>query len=168
MRSHFLHWRSLGCRFKSRWGYFQFCFLREFSEQILLKIDWFCIDLIGVFIIFLTEIMICSFNNNMLEKANGKAFNITASAQLFTTESTPGSFRASFVHFSKVASLQQVNSPNSSTLAQGKRSCVALYQPLFTSAKLHSNVSKWQITILLTEESAITRQEGGIAASKVV
>ena len=72
--------------FKSRWGYFQFCFLREFSEQILLKIDWFCVDLIGVLIIFLTEIMICSFNNNMLEKlANGKAFNITASAQLFTT-----------------------------------------------------------------------------------
>ena len=29
--------------------------------------------------------MICSFNNNMLEKANGKAINITASAQLFTT-----------------------------------------------------------------------------------
>ena len=68
----------------------------------------------------------------------------------------------------KIASLQQVNSPNSSTLAQGKRSCVALYQPLFTRAKLHSNVSKWQITILLTEESAITRQEGGIAATKVV
>ena len=65
--------------------HFQFCFLKEFSAQILLKIDWFCVDLIGVFIIFLTEIMICSFNNNMLEKANGKAFNITASAQLFTT-----------------------------------------------------------------------------------
>ena len=29
--------------------------------------------------------MICAFNNNMLEKANGKAINITASAQLFTT-----------------------------------------------------------------------------------
>ena len=30
--------------------------------------------------------MICSFNNNMLEKlANGKAFNIIVNAQLFTT-----------------------------------------------------------------------------------
>ena len=38
---------------------------------------------------------------------------------------------------------------------------------LFTCTKLHSNVSKWHI-ILLTEEPAITRQEGGIAASKVV
>ena len=33
---------------------------------------------------FLTEIIISSFNNNMLQKwANGKAFNIMASAQFF-------------------------------------------------------------------------------------
>ena len=68
----------------------------------------------------------------------------------------------------KIASLRRVNSPNSSMLARGKSHVLPHTNPLFTCTKLHSNVSKWQITILLTEESAITRQEGGIAASKVV
>ena len=37
---------------------------------------------------FLTEVIICSFNNNTLQKwTNGKAFNIIASAQFFTTQS---------------------------------------------------------------------------------
>ena len=66
----------------------------------------------------------------------------------------------------KIASLRQVNSPNSSTLAQGKSHVLPYTNP--STTKLHSNVSKWQIMILLTEESAITRQEGGIAATKVV
>ena len=35
---------------------------------------------------FITGIIICSFNNNALEKCtNGKAFHIVASAQFFTT-----------------------------------------------------------------------------------
>ena len=68
----------------------------------------------------------------------------------------------------KIASLRRVNRPNSSMLARGKSHVLPHTNPLFTCTKLHSNVSKWQITILLTEESAITRQEGGIAASKVV
>ena len=68
-------------------GLLQFRFFLEFSEQILLETDWFCVYLTSVFIIFLNrDILICSFNNNMLEKlANDKAFNIMASAQLFTT-----------------------------------------------------------------------------------
>ena len=37
---------------------------------------------------FLTEVIICSFNNNTLQKwTNGKAFNIMASAQFFATQS---------------------------------------------------------------------------------
>jgi len=68
----------------------------------------------------------------------------------------------------KIASSRRVNSPNSSTLARGKSHVLPYTNPLFTCTKLHSNVSKGYIVILLTEESAITRQEGGIAASKVV
>ena len=35
---------------------------------------------------FLAEVIICSYNNNALQKwTNGKAFNIMASAQFFTT-----------------------------------------------------------------------------------
>ena len=46
--------------------------------QILQKIDWFCSDLTSVFI-FLTEIIICSFNSNTLKKrTNSKAFNMMA------------------------------------------------------------------------------------------
>ena len=57
-----------------------------FSRQILLEIDRFCAGQTSVFNIFLTEVIICSFNNNTLQKwTNGKAFNITASAQFFAT-----------------------------------------------------------------------------------
>ena len=53
--------------------------LSLFSEKILLEIDWFCADQTSVFNIFLTEVIICSFNNNMLQKwTNGKAFNTMA------------------------------------------------------------------------------------------
>ena len=57
-----------------------------FSRQILLEIDRFCADQTSLFNVFLTEVIICSFNNNTLQKwTNGKAFNIMASAQFFTT-----------------------------------------------------------------------------------
>ena len=39
-----------------------------FSGQISLAIDWFCADQTTAFNIFLTEVIICSFNNNMLQK----------------------------------------------------------------------------------------------------
>lgn len=67
-----------------------------------------------------------------------------------------------------IASLRWLNSPNSSTLVRGKSHVLPYTNPLSTCTRLHSNVSKWHIVILLTEESAITRKEGGIAASKVV
>ena len=55
--------------------------------QISLEIDRFFADQTGIFNVFLTEVIIfCSFNNNTLQKwTNGKAFNIMASAQFFTT-----------------------------------------------------------------------------------
>ena len=54
--------------------------------QILLEIDQFCADQTSVFNVFLTEVIVCSFNNNTLQKwTNGKAFNIMASAQFFAT-----------------------------------------------------------------------------------
>ena len=57
-----------------------------FSGQISLQIDQFCTDQTSIFNVFLREVIICSFNNNTLEKwANGKAFNIMASAQFFAT-----------------------------------------------------------------------------------
>ena len=59
------------------------------SRQISLEIDQFCADQTSIFNVFLTEVIICSFNNNTLQKlqnwANGKAFNIMASAQFFAT-----------------------------------------------------------------------------------
>ena len=88
-----------------------------FSRQILLEIDRCCADQTSVFNVFLTEVVICSFNKNTLKKwTNGKAFKIMASAQFFATQSTPGSFGTLFARFSdegKFASLQQVNSPDS-------------------------------------------------------
>ena len=55
-----------------------------FSGQISLQIDRFCADETSVLNVFLTEVIICSFNNNMLQKrTNSKAFNIMASAQFF-------------------------------------------------------------------------------------
>ena len=60
--------------------------LRLFSKQILLEINRFYADQTSIFNIFLTEVIICSFNNNTLQKwTNGKAFNIMASAQFFAT-----------------------------------------------------------------------------------
>ena len=57
-----------------------------FSRQISLEIDQFCADQISLFNVFLTEVIICSFNNNTLQKwTSGKAFNIMASAQFFAT-----------------------------------------------------------------------------------
>ena len=40
--------------------------LWEFPAQILLEIDQFCADQTSVFNVFLTEVIICSFNNNTL------------------------------------------------------------------------------------------------------
>ena len=72
-----LHQKAIGKKWPILW---------LFSRQILLEIDWFYTDQTSVFNVFLTEVIICSFNNNTLQKwTNGKAFNIMASAQFFTT-----------------------------------------------------------------------------------
>ena len=53
-----------------------------FSRQISLGINRLYADQTSIFNVFLTEVIICSFNNNTLQKwTNGKAFNIMASAQ---------------------------------------------------------------------------------------
>ena len=57
-------------------------FCGYFWGKILLDGDRLCADQTSVFNVFLTEVIICSFNNNTLQKwTNGKAFNIMASAQ---------------------------------------------------------------------------------------
>ena len=57
-----------------------------FLGRISWEIDRFCPDQTSVFYVFLTEVIICSFNNNTLQKwTSGKAFNIMASAQFFAT-----------------------------------------------------------------------------------
>ena len=57
-----------------------------FLGQNSLKIDRFCADQTSVFNVFLTKVIICSFNNNTLQKwTNGKAFNIMASAPVAET-----------------------------------------------------------------------------------
>ena len=54
------------------------------NQKISLEIDWFGTDQTSFFNVFLTEVIICSFNNNTFQKwTNGKAFNIMASAQFF-------------------------------------------------------------------------------------
>ena len=54
--------------------------------QISLEIGRFCGDQTSILNVFLTEVIICSFNNNVLQKwTNGKAFNIMAIAQFFAT-----------------------------------------------------------------------------------
>ena len=51
-----------------------------------LEANRFSADQTSVFNVFLTEVIICSFNNNTLQKwTNGKAFNIMASTQFFAT-----------------------------------------------------------------------------------
>ena len=76
-------------------------FCGYFSRQISPEIDRFWADQTSLFNVFLTEVIICSFNNNTLQKwTNGKAFNIMASAQFFATQSTPGSFGTLFARFS--------------------------------------------------------------------
>ena len=60
-----------------------------------------CAGQTSAFNIFLTEVIICSFNNNKLQKwTNSKDFNIMASAQFFATQSTPGRFGIRFARFS--------------------------------------------------------------------
>ena len=71
---------------KKRW------ILWLFSGQILLEIDRFCIDQTSIFNVFITEVIICSFNDNTLKKwTNGKAYNIknfTCSSDKIKTEFT--------------------------------------------------------------------------------
>ena len=55
--------------------------LRSFPRQSLLGINRLCADQTSIFNVFLTEVIICSFNNNTLQKwTNGKAFKIMVSA----------------------------------------------------------------------------------------
>ena len=81
------------------------------SGQISLKINRLCINA------YFTEIIICSFNNNTIEKwANSKAFNIiVASAQFFASliPASFGTFVCLFLRQSFKINLQVVNSPNS-------------------------------------------------------
>ena len=53
-----LHQKAIGKKWPILW---------LFSRQILLEIDWFCTDQTSVFNVYLTEVIICSFNNNMLQ-----------------------------------------------------------------------------------------------------
>ena len=79
----------------------------------------FCTDQTSVFNVFLTEVIICSFNNNTLQKwTNGKAFNIMASAQFFPNIIYIWQFQDivctfQWWSFTINLSLQQVNGPNS-------------------------------------------------------
>ena len=87
-----LCWKSIGKKGR---------FCGYFLGKILSDIHRFCADQTSVFNVFLTEVIICSFNNKTLQKwTNGKAFNIMASAQFFATQCTPGSFRTLFAPFS--------------------------------------------------------------------
>ena len=55
--------------------------LMSFPRQISLGINRLCADQTSIFNVFLTEVIICSFNNNTLQKwTNGKAFKIMVSA----------------------------------------------------------------------------------------
>ena len=49
-----------------------------FSGQISLKIDQFCTDQTSVFNVFLTEVVICCFNNNMLYRNEPMAKPLTS------------------------------------------------------------------------------------------
>ena len=61
-----LHQKAIGRKWRILW---------LFSRPISLQIDQFCTDQTSIFIVFLTEVIICSFNNNTLQKwTNGKAF----------------------------------------------------------------------------------------------
>ena len=72
-----IHQKAIGKKWPILW---------LFSRQILLEIDRFCADQTSVFNVFLTEVIICSYNNNTLQKwTNGKAFNIMASAKFLAT-----------------------------------------------------------------------------------
>ena len=87
------------------------------SRQISLEIDQFCADQTSIFNVFLTEVIICSFNNKTLKKwTNGKAFNIRlvpSFSQLNLPLVVSGyCLHASVTKFQdKFASLEQVNSP---------------------------------------------------------
>ena len=73
-------------------------FCGYFWGKILLDVDRLCADQTSVFNVFLTEVIICSFNNNTLQKwTNGKAC-LHVSVTKFQD---------------KFASLRQVNSPYS-------------------------------------------------------
>ena len=100
-----------------------------FSGQISLEIDRFCADQTRVFNVFLTEVIICSFKNNSLQKWNNvKAFNIMASAQFFATYSIPGSLHVSVTKFwHKFAILQQVNCNTPSSWDQFQNCCTDMY-----------------------------------------
>ena len=100
-----------------------------FSGQISLEIDRFCADQTSVFNVFLTEVIICSFNNNTLQKwNNSKAFNIMASAQFFATYSIPGSLHVSVTKFwRKFAILQQVNCNTPSSWDRFQNCCTDMY-----------------------------------------
>ena len=90
-----------------------------FSGQILLNINRFCYNLTSIFNIFVTEIIICSFNNNTctIEKwTNGKAFYVMTTVVPSFSQHTSilGSFRMLLACFcDEVLRLWQLNSPKS-------------------------------------------------------
>ena len=94
-------------------------FCGYFLEKILSDIDRFCIDQTSVFNDFLTEVIICSFNNNTLQKwTNGKALTSWLMSS-FSQHNLRLVVSGHYLHVlvmkypDKFASLRQVNSPNS-------------------------------------------------------
>ena len=57
----------------------------QISRQILLEIDRCYADHTSVSNVFLTEVIICSFNNTLKKWTDGKAFKIMVRAQFFAT-----------------------------------------------------------------------------------
>ena len=79
-------------------------FCGYFWGKILLDVDRLCADQTSVFNVFLTEVIICSFNNNTLQKwTNGKAYAKPLTSWLvpsFSQHNSPGSFGTLFARFS--------------------------------------------------------------------
>ena len=91
-----------------------------FSRQISLESDRFCTDQTSIFNVFLTEVIICSFNNNTPQKwTNGKALLTSWLVPSFSQHNLHLVVSGRCLHVSvtkfqdKFASFRQVNSPYS-------------------------------------------------------
>ena len=83
-------------------------FCGYFWGKIMSDVDRLCADQTSVFNVFLTKVIICSFNNNTLQKwTNGKAYAKGNAKPLtswlvpsFSQHNSPGSFGTLFARFS--------------------------------------------------------------------